>query len=660
MYRRLFATFALVLAILGITPVLGAPGLRPAPRAPIGATGIAITGVATEPVGTVPATVTSTATRVIVTPSSTLPPTKTFTPSPTKPATATPTRPATATPTRTTPTFTPTPTRTVITPTPSKTATATPTPTPGVPPKCGPIDIVFVIDDTGSMGGAINNVKAGINSIINDVTAYSAGDYQMGLLTFKDTVTVRNALAPGNAAAVAANVLSLSASGGSNTPEASDVAVGAAVGFPNWRAGALKIIVLVTDAPPGGSDDTYTPGVDDANANQRALDAAARQIRIASVYVPTNNDPTTRAIMQNYANKTNGVYKETAPDGSGTADAIRSMLLSCGRHDVFIKDHPSDVGNEPHTLDPIWNSPDIKICRSASGCATSESPVVGATNYVFVTLRNYGPNVVPPQQAFGDLRLYYTASGGAAVWTSSWTDIGVAAGVSIAPGATLTVSIPWVNTPGPGHFCLLARWVALGDPMTFPETTDTMRNTRNNNNIAWKNVNSVSLPAGSTDTRPFAVRNTSGLPALIELRLHDAGTGFLQQGTLTVDLGARLFESWTAAGQPGQGVRPAGGTRVLVTDLKDARIGGLAFDAGTSEEVTLIFTTNTSAARGSYRVLVSQFAQSPDTVPTLTPTPLQTAAATAAPVGAAAAAATAVPSDQYVDIGGVEYAVEIP
>src|SRR4029453_3042866 len=32
---------------------------------------------------------------------------------------------------------------------------------------CGPMDVVFVVDDTGSMGPAINNVKAGLQPIIN-------------------------------------------------------------------------------------------------------------------------------------------------------------------------------------------------------------------------------------------------------------------------------------------------------------------------------------------------------------------------------------------------------------------------------------------------------------------------------------------------------------
>src|SRR3712207_1532289 len=45
-------------------------------------------------------------------------------------------------------------------------AVAAPAP---VASRCGPLDVVFVLDDTGSMGGAIGNLKTGVNAIVNDV-----------------------------------------------------------------------------------------------------------------------------------------------------------------------------------------------------------------------------------------------------------------------------------------------------------------------------------------------------------------------------------------------------------------------------------------------------------------------------------------------------------
>jgi hypothetical protein len=40
------------------------------------------------------------------------------------------------------------------------------------------MDVAFVIDATGSMGGAINNVKAAIPQLMDQVVAASGGDYR--------------------------------------------------------------------------------------------------------------------------------------------------------------------------------------------------------------------------------------------------------------------------------------------------------------------------------------------------------------------------------------------------------------------------------------------------------------------------------------------------
>src|SRR4029450_14089121 len=85
------------------------------------------------------------------------------------------------------------------------------------------------------------------------------------------------------------------------------------------------------DVRPGGCSDCSPSGVDDVNATQRALDAAAAGIRISAVFVPTQGvDPQIVAIMQNYATRTGGIYLQTQPDGTGTADAIREVISAAG------------------------------------------------------------------------------------------------------------------------------------------------------------------------------------------------------------------------------------------------------------------------------------------------------------------------------------------
>src|SRR5919108_3681359 len=55
---------------------------------------------------------------------------------------------------------------------------------------CGCTDVVLVVDKTGSMGPAINNVKAGLDNIVGAALTASGGDLRMGLVSFKDGVEV--------------------------------------------------------------------------------------------------------------------------------------------------------------------------------------------------------------------------------------------------------------------------------------------------------------------------------------------------------------------------------------------------------------------------------------------------------------------------------------
>ena len=231
---------------------------------------------------------------------------------------------------------------------------------------CGPMDVVFIIDDTGSMGGALTNVKADVGDLIGQIDAASGNDFQLGLISFKDAVAVHQDLAEGNEAAVAADVLGLSASGGGGSAEASDEALNTAVNGLDeadrppgrqdgdfdgtWRAGAVKIAILITDAPPGGFDDIYTVGVDDVNAHDRALEALAAGIQISAVFVPTGGDYSGQAaIMEDYATTTGGLFMTTAANGTGTADAIAAVIEDCGGSSVVTHIHDAahdDITNQ--------------------------------------------------------------------------------------------------------------------------------------------------------------------------------------------------------------------------------------------------------------------------------------------------------------------------
>jgi hypothetical protein len=215
---------------------------------------------------------------------------------------------------------------------------------------CGPMDIVFLVDDTGSMDGAITSVKTGLNSIVNTALTASGGSLQLGLITFKNDVTVRNELTT-NIAAVTASINALVAGGGGNAPEASDEAKNTAVnnlpggnrpdcfGFVGtqngnfttpYRAGALKIAIMITDNLPGGFDDISEPA-DQACMHTHALTAKANNILMSDIFVPDSSaDPAMIPLMQDDAATSGGVFTQVAADGSGTDTAINSIIAACG------------------------------------------------------------------------------------------------------------------------------------------------------------------------------------------------------------------------------------------------------------------------------------------------------------------------------------------
>jgi len=207
------------------------------------------------------------------------------------------------------------------------------------------MDVVFVLDETGSMRDLLGSVQIVTSGLINQIDMLSSGNYQLGLVTFKDVIEVDVDLAPSSEAAILARVAGLTPFQGRGEPESSAEALNTVINGLDagssrpqqigdfngvWRPGARKIIILVTDAPPGGFDDAYQVGVDDVNAHQQALEAtnlAAGRIAISAIELDA--DPTTQAIMSDYANQTGGFHMP-ANDGQQVINEMYTIINNCG------------------------------------------------------------------------------------------------------------------------------------------------------------------------------------------------------------------------------------------------------------------------------------------------------------------------------------------
>lgn len=118
------------------------------------------------------------------------------------------------------------------------------------------IEVAFVLDTTGSMGGLIAGAKAKIWSITNDMlTAEPTPDIRLALVAYRDRgdayITQVFDLTE-DLDAVYEKLTALQAGGGGDTPESVNQALHEAVNDLSWSESrdVLKVIFLVGDAPP--------------------------------------------------------------------------------------------------------------------------------------------------------------------------------------------------------------------------------------------------------------------------------------------------------------------------------------------------------------------------------------------------------------------------
>lgn len=200
------------------------------------------------------------------------------------------------------------------------------------------MDVAFLIDYTGSMGGAIDGIKTSVSSIASTIVTESGGDYRLSLSIFDETIRDGDVITAPPTYASQVDYTSLPAAqriinttgpnraqyltmmekfGTSNTTTFSSqlaklngsMSLGGGAGFPEpgdlllnevlnsnfagtWRTGSItKLAIIITDATASGDDDT-ADGVDDtylANLAATANTMGVQCILITSMAAGTSN-----------------------------------------------------------------------------------------------------------------------------------------------------------------------------------------------------------------------------------------------------------------------------------------------------------------------------------------------------------------------------------
>jgi len=173
------------------------------------------------------------------------------------------------------------------------------------------LEMVFVLDTTGSMGGLLDGAKQKIWSIVNEVMQkQSKPDVRVGFVAYRDRndeYVTQIVPISSDLDAVYSKLMDLEAGGGGDTPESVRKALADGVEKAGWsKSGAAKIIFLVGDAPP----QNYS-GEPDVLATTMA--AVRRNIVVNTIQC--GDDHETRSIWQQVAKAGQGKYFAIAQNG---------------------------------------------------------------------------------------------------------------------------------------------------------------------------------------------------------------------------------------------------------------------------------------------------------------------------------------------------------
>ncbi len=183
-----------------------------------------------------------------------------------------------------------------------------------VPPGSATLEMVFVLDTTGSMGGMIGAAKQKIWSIVNDVLkSPHPPRVRVGLVVYRDhgdAYVTKVLPLTGDLDQVDTMLRGSQAGGGGDTPEDVRQSLSEGVLKTRWsppRPHLAQVLFLVGDAPP---HDDYKSEPDTCASADRAARAG-----ITVNAIQCGNDPDTKAAWERIVRCGKGEYFQIAEDG---------------------------------------------------------------------------------------------------------------------------------------------------------------------------------------------------------------------------------------------------------------------------------------------------------------------------------------------------------
>lgn len=187
----------------------------------------------------------------------------------------------------------------------------------GVEPPAA-LDVLFLLDATGSMGDEIGQLKVSIDSIAERVDQLEAApDVRFAMTLYRDLgdafVTATHDFTS-DVDAFRAALADVQADGGGDYPEALDEGLAEALALPAWRdpATTVQLVFLVADAPPQIGRQVEVPYPDSIR------EAIARGVKIFPV-ASSESDDQAEAVFRQLAQATGARFVFLAYGAAGAA-----------------------------------------------------------------------------------------------------------------------------------------------------------------------------------------------------------------------------------------------------------------------------------------------------------------------------------------------------
>lgn len=199
------------------------------------------------------------------------------------------------------------------------------------------VDVLFLLDVTGSMGDEIAQLKTTISDVAGKLAALpQTPDVRFGMTLFRDEgdlfVTSTYDFT-GDVGAFQSAIDDVVADGGGDTPEAVDEAFAAALSEPSWRdpATTVQLVFLVGDAAPQVGRQVATP------YTESIMEAATRGITVHAV-AASNTDDSAEVAFRHIAQGTGGRFVFLTYGAGGTATGSSTDIASTDYEELSLDD----------------------------------------------------------------------------------------------------------------------------------------------------------------------------------------------------------------------------------------------------------------------------------------------------------------------------------